>query len=95
MHLLLCSNLVNSPPKKLQFTIIDNSKNIPLTMLFGFVSENVHISCHMTCHPFPSAAFEKVVKYRGQEFHTQLIDTAGQVRGGGNIFIALHMYNCI
>jgi Ras family protein len=23
-------------------------------------------------------AFEKVVHYRGQEFHTQLIDTAGQ-----------------
>jgi hypothetical protein len=39
---------------------------------------------------FPSlSAFEKVVHYRGQEFLTKLVDTAGQVRlyYAGQLFV--------
>ena len=45
---------------------------------FSLTLHNMHSH---SCSPlfFFPAAFEKVVTYRGQEFHTQLIDTAGQV----------------
>ncbi len=40
------------------------------------------------------AAFEKVVNYRGQEYLTQLIDTAGQVRATHCILadFSFHIY---